>query len=238
MEHQTISGETQNCISESQILDFPSILGNGTLSLSEISEKLLYMKKTQEIERKYKDKIKTTKDGKQYYIYIARKQYTSTTYKGLVAVLYDLEYSRANSSLASLYHEWMLWRRDCCPVCDKTLKEDTHNWNAYLKDNSISKKPLAELTPKDFISVFCLWTKDRKLTRKRFNNIKSIINNIYYYAIEDGIGTYNPVKDISSKQFTFKPVNQSDDVFSLVERKLLLEHLAPKAACKCRPRKR
>ncbi len=225
MEHQTISGETRNCISESQTLDLPSILGNGTLSLSEISEKLLYMKKTQEIERKYKDKIKTRKDGRQYYIYIARKQYTSTTYKGLITVLYDLEYGRANSSLADLYHEWMLWRRDCCPVCDKTLKEDTHNWNAYLKDNPISKKPLAELIPKDFISVFRLWTKDRQLTRKRFNNIKSIINGIYYYAIEDGIVTHNPVKDISSKQFTFKPVNHSDDVFTLVERKLLLEHL-------------
>ena len=90
MEHQTISSERRNLIGESQTLDLPSILGNDTLSLSEISEKLLYIKKTQEIERKYKDEIKTRKDGRQYYIYIARKQYTSTTYKGLLAVLYNL----------------------------------------------------------------------------------------------------------------------------------------------------
>ena len=218
--------EQQNNFSEDNNFNLPSFLSDDTLSLSEISEKVLYMKKKQEIERKYKEKIKTRKDGRQYYIYINRKQYTSTSYEGLLSVLYELEYGRTTSSLADLYPEWMIWRRDCSPVCDKTLKENSHCWNSYLKDNSISQIPLVDLTPKDFIRVFRQWTKDRQLTRKKFNNIKSLINGIYYYAIEEGIVTHNPVKDISSRNFTFKAVNHSDDVFTLDERKKLLAHLS------------
>ena len=217
--------EQQNNFSEDNNFNLPSLLSDDTLSLSEISEKVLYMKKKQEIERKYKERIKTRKDGRQYYIYISRKQYTSTSYERLLSVLYELEYGRATSSLADLYPEWMIWRRDCSPVCDKTLKENSHCWNSYLKDNSISQIPLVDLTPKDFIRVFRQWTKDRQLTRKKFNNIKSLINGIYYYAIEEGIVTHNPVKDISSRNFTFKAVNHSDDVFTLDERKKLLAHL-------------
>ncbi len=211
---------------ENNTFCLPSFLTDDTLSLSEALEKVLYMKKRQELERKYHDKIKSRKDGRQFYIYIDRKQYTATTYNGLLDLLYEREYGRERSSLADLYPEWMLWRRDNSPVCDKTLKEDTHNWNAFLKDDPISEIPLADLTPKDFIRLFRSWTKDRTLTRKRFNNIKSLINGIYYYAIEDGIVTHNPIKDINSRQFSFKPVNNDDDVFTCKERKALLEYLA------------
>lgn len=203
----------------------PSFLSDDTLSLSEISEKLLYMKKKQDIQRKYQDKIKTRKDGKQFYIYINRKQYTSITYDGLLDILYELEYGRENSTLADLYPEWMLWRRDNTSVCDKTLKEDTHIWNSFLQENPIINIPLNQLTPKDFIRVFRQWTNGRTITRKRFNNIKSLINGIYYYAIEDGIVLHNPIKDINSRQFTYKPVNNDDDVFTLEERKTLLKYL-------------
>ena len=37
--------------------------------------------------------------------------------------------------------------------------------------------------------------------------------------------THNPIKDISIRNFTFKAVNHSDDVFTLDERKKLLAHL-------------
>lgn len=210
--------ETLFCLSSS---DF-----NDTLTLSEISEKILYMNKKQEIERKYKDKIKERKDGRQFYIYIDRKQYTAITYQGLLDILFELEYGRERSSMSELFSEWMIWRRDCSPVTDKTLKEDVNNWKRYLQDNPISKIPLVELTPKDFIKVFRSWTKDRQMTRKKFNNVKSLINGIFYYAIEDGIVAHNPVKDVNSKQFTFKPVNNDDDVFTRQDRQKILAHLS------------
>ena len=205
--------------------DLPSIFYDDTLSPSEVSEKVLHMKRKQEIIRKYQNLIKSRKDGRQFYIYINRKQYTAISYDKLIDTLYELEYGRERSSLSDLFHEWMIWRRDYSPVCDKTLREDVNNWNSYLKNSPISQIPLAELTPREFIKEFRLWTKDRALTRKRFNNIKSLINSMYYYAIEEGIVSHNPIKDINYRQFTFKPVNNDDDVFTLEDRKKLLAYL-------------
>ena len=209
-----------------EIIEYlPSSFLNDTLSVSEISEYILYMKRKQEITRKYQDKIKTRKDGRQFYIYINRKQYTAVTYDGLIDLLYEMEYGRERASLNDLFKEWMIWRRDCSSVCDKTLKEDLNLWKRYLQDTPISFIPLADLTPKDFVKLFRTWTKGRELTRKRFNNIKSLINGIYYYAIEENIVSHNPIKDINSRQFTFKPVNNDDDVFTLEDRKKLLDYL-------------
>ena len=218
--------QKQNIDGQILINDLLSSIGDDTLTPSEISEKVLYMMKKQEIEKKYRDLIKQRKDGRQYYIYISRKQYNATTYDGLIKILFDLENSKAKSSLTDIFPEWMLWRRDYTSVSSKTLKEDTFNWNKYLKDKKVATTPLLDLTPKDFVQEFRLWTKDRQMTRKQFNNVRSLINNLYAYAIENEIVTYNPIKEISSRQFTFKPVNNSDDVFTIEEREILLKHLA------------
>lgn len=194
------------------------------LTLSEVSEKVLYMKKKQEIERNYKNFIKTRSDGRAY-VYIKRKQIVAPNYRALINKLYDMEYGRLNSSLYSLFNEWIIWKRDFTSVCDKTLKEDVNNWKRYLQNEPLSQVPLKDILPKDFIQLFRKWTKDRKMTRKKFNNVKSLINGIYYYAIEDGIVEHNPIKDINSKQFYFKPVNNNDDVFTVDERKKLLSYL-------------
>lgn len=148
-------------------------------------------------------------------IYINRKQYNATTYDGLIKILFNLENSKSKSSLTDIFPEWMLWRRDYTSVSSKTLKEDTFNWNKYLKEKKVATTPLIDLTPKDFVQEFRLWTKNRQMTRKQFNNVRSLINNLYAYAIKNEIVTYNPIKEISSRQFTFKPVNNSDDVFTI-----------------------
>jgi integrase len=206
--------------------DLSKLVNDDTLSVSEISERLWCMRKTQIIERKYKNKIKERKDGRQFYIYMNGQQYTSSTYKGLINLLYEKDYGRERASLADLYPEWIIWRRDFSPVCDKTLKENVHNWNHYLENEPITQKPLVEVTAKDLVQLFRKWTKNRDMTRKQFNNVKSLLNGIYYYAVEEGIVPHNLAKDINCKQFPFKPVNNSDDVFTKEERTKLLDYLS------------
>ena len=67
----------------------------------------------------------------------------------------------------------------------------------------------------------------RELNAKMFNNIKSIINGIFSYAISElEIVSFNPIKGMDMRQFPMKPTsNSDDDVFSVDERKLLLSHL-------------
>ena len=54
--------EKQNIDGQFLINDLLSSMGDGTLTPSEISEKVLYMMKKQEIEKKYHDLIKQRKD--------------------------------------------------------------------------------------------------------------------------------------------------------------------------------
>lgn len=202
------------------------LLKDDTLLLSEISEKVLLMTKKQEIKRKYNDKIKTRTDDGRPYVYVNRKQVIAPSYDELIDKLYDMEYGKINFSFAELYPEWMIWRRDCTSTSGKTQKEDANNWNRYLQDEPIINIPIKNLKSKDFVKLFRKWTKDRQMTRKQFNNVKSVVNGLYYYAIEEGIVDFNPVKSVNCKQFTFKPVNNDDDVFTVNDRRALLTYLA------------
>ena len=219
-----VSPESRN----HNITDLPFSIYDDTLTLSETLEQLEIMIKKKDLKAKYKDSIKQRKDGRQFYIYIGRKQYTATTYDGLIDVLYELEYGHINFSLADLLPEYMLWRRDYTPASDKTLKEDMTNWRRFLQNEPLAQKPLKDILPKELIRLFRKWTKDRQVTRKQFNNVKSLLNGIYYYAIENEIVEHNPMKDINIKQFPFKPVNNDDDVFNVAERKKLLAYLVDK----------
>ena len=63
------------------------------------------------------------------------------------------------------------------------------------------------------------------ITVKRFNDAKSVLNGIYYYAIEEEIVKHNPIREINYRQFNFKPVNIKNDVYTLEERTQILGHL-------------
>lgn len=204
----------------------PSFLYDDTLSVSEVSEIVIKMKRTKDIEKQYGNRIKQRKDGKQFYIYIERKQFTSTTYNGLLNVLYEEFYGILASSLQDLFSDWMVWKRDNSNVTGKTLKEIKFLWDKHLKNEPITLIPIKELKSKDFVVLFRKWTCNRTMTRKYFNNIKSILNGIYAYAVEMEIVNHNPIKEINMRQFAYKPVNNEHEVFSLEERSVLLESLS------------
>ena len=208
-----------------KIIDLADILNNDMINESEVSQYVIHMKRRNIIEKKYKDQIKWRDDGRPY-VYKERKQIIAADYDRLIDKLVEIEYGYENASLERLFPEWVIWRRDYSSVSVKTIREDILNWNSHLKDTDISKIPLKNLVPRDFTQLFRSWTKDREMTRKKFNNIKSVINGIYYYAIEMGIVAHNPVKDINCNQFSFQAVNNDDDVYTMDDRKKLLEYLS------------
>ncbi len=197
-----------------------------TLSSSDITDLYNLMTK----EKKLKEivdltKIKAREDDGRNYIYINRKQVIGKDYKDLINRLYDHFFGASSSTLESLFPDWMIWRRDHTKTSNKTLQEDKFLWNAMFADTDIVKIPIISLKPKDFIKFFREITKDRQITRKRFNNGKSILNSIYYYAIEQEIVESNPLQDINYRTFSYKPVNDKVDIFTLDERTRLLEYL-------------
>ena len=80
----------------------PSSFFDDTLSPSEIAEKIEKMRQNKFLVEKYRDKIKTRKDGRQIYVLINRKQISATTIEALYDKLWEIEFGRRNSTLASL----------------------------------------------------------------------------------------------------------------------------------------
>jgi integrase len=212
-------------ISENNILN--NLLDSDIINSSEVLNVIDHMKKQNELKKKYQDKIKRRADGKQYYVYIKRKQYSAKTEEQLYEVLFNLEYGKEQWSMSDIFPMWLRWKRDYTPVSGRTLKNISGEWKNFIEPHEIADIPMKELNAKDFVRLFRGWTCKRDMTLKKFNNLKSLINGIYSYAINEAeIVSVNPIREIDRKQFSFKVVNNDDDVFSIEDREKLLDHLA------------
>lgn len=104
-------------------------------------------------------------------------------------------------------------------------------WYFLLKDQDITLIPLIDLTTKDLITYFRSITKGRQITRKRFSDLKSIINGILYLAVENDIIERNCLRDINYKQFSYKaenaritPYTEEDRLKLLITWKMISTH--------------
>ena len=216
--------ETVNIIIEHTLQDGAD---NDIMDLSEVSGIVVKTMRKKEIETRYANKIKTRKDGKQFYVYINRKQITAVTKEGLYEKLYEMEYGRFRATLEELFPQWLIWRRDYTNISSKSLREYVILWKTFLeKEKDFISTPITDIKTKTLLNLFRKWTKDGTLPKKRFANIKSLLNGIYQYSLEElEIIEMNPIRNINTKRLPFKPVNNSNDVFTVEERKKLLDHL-------------
>ena len=206
---------------------FQEIVNCGMLSSSEFPEQLFMIKK-KKVDSVHTGKIYERKDGR----FITRvsengeeKQVSGKSEADLYTKLYDFYFGESNSTLETLYPQWLKWREEQASVSPKTIKENSYLWNAYLKDTPISKVPIRLVKPKDFIKFFREVTKGGEVTRKRFNDMKSVLNGIIYYAIELEIIEHNYLRDINYKQFRYKAENNNILPFTEEERLKIIAHL-------------
>lgn len=212
---------------KNQIQSLQELISGGIIDSSEGNSKI-YMLKEQAVLQVHKYAIaqrtngrlitKVKSDGKLL-------QRSADTYEDLISKLYEFYFGFQNSTLESLYPQWMEYRKNETSVKAKTIKENGYIWNAHLKGEKITQKPLRTLTPKDYIIFFRSLTKGRTMTRKRFNDMKSIMNGILYYAIEKEIITHNPLLDINYQQFSYKAEDNEVIPYTEQERQMILNHL-------------
>ena len=153
------------------------------------------------------------------------KQKSSCTYEGLIDKLYDFYFGNNKETLSSLFTQWVEYRKNETCTSDKTIRENIFLWNALLRDTEFTQKPIANLKPITCISFFRKITKERTLTRKRFNDMKSILNGIFYYAIEKEILEHNPLLEINYRQFPYKAESNNVIPYSEEERIKIINYL-------------
>lgn len=174
-------------------------------------------------------KLKVRPDDGRIYLIVNRKSITSTSYPGLIDKLYEHFYGIQSCSLEDFFEVWVKWRTEETSTSQKTIKEDRFLWNSLLKAQEITKIPMKDLKVQDYIDYFRQITKNRKLTRKRFNNLKSILNSMLYLAVEKGIISHNCLNDINYKQFTFKAENNDVRPYTEEERRRIIDLLSSRA---------
>lgn len=140
----------------------------------------------------------------------------------------DKENDRSQITLENLFKEWMIYRRDYTPVKPKTLQEGMYEWKHFFADTDLSKMRVKDITPLILTRFFRKVTKNRTEQRKRVSNARSLLNGMFYYAIEEEIVVHNPVSDVNFKSFVYKPVeDQSENVFTQEDIRKLLIYLKP-----------
>lgn len=139
-----------------------NLIDGGTLNPSEI-ETFIYMSKKSEVKKIHTQKIGTRSDGRFYtYLYIKgeRKQKNFDSEKQLYQFLYDHYFGHKKISLEGIYPEFMVYRRNKGKVSPKTLEENKNFWNRFLKDHPLTRRPISEITVRDYIDFFEALTKD------------------------------------------------------------------------------
>lgn len=199
---------------------------DGIITSSACAEIMKFTEKEERVKSKCDlSKIKVRPDDGRPYIIIQRKTISSTSYTGLIDKLYDLYFGINTVTLQDFFEVWMQWRKDESSVSAKTVKENRFLWNRLLRDSELSKRVLRELTVQDYISFFRVLTKTRSLTRKCFNDLKSILNGMMYLAVERGILEHNCLRDINYKQFAYKAENTEITPYTEAERTAIIYHL-------------
>lgn len=199
---------------------------NGIINPSACAEIMKFTEKEIKVKSRCDlSKIKVRPDDGRAYIIIQRKSISSTSYSGLIDKLYELYFGISTITLQDFFEVWMQWRKEESSVSDKTRKENRYLWNRLVKDSTLSKRVLRELTVQDYIAYFRSVTKERKLTRKCFNDLKSILNGMMYLAVERGIIEHNCLRDINYKQFAYKAENTEITPYTEEERMAIIYHL-------------
>ena len=209
-----------------------SLADDGILKESEAKEKI-FMTKEQAVLKIHNRAISKAADGRSITKVLTNpkdkasiKSISGRDYPDLIKKLYNFYFGEQNASLANLFPEWKIWRRDHTKATNKTIKENIYLWQAYFEKSDIVQVPLRSITVKQFIDFFQSMTQNGTITRKRFNDAKSVLNSLYDYAIHQEIVSHNPLSEINYRGFTYRVNKSNVTPYTKEERIAIINYLA------------
>jgi len=143
-----------------------------------------------------------------------RKQISAPTYNELIDKLYDY-YNDYNMdyTISDLYVLWMKKREKQSNdgIIDiKTVKRDEQHWRKYYVGNKLVTIPIRKITTKmlnDFLNDSIVAFK---LSRKEFNNMKTILNAVFQLAIDKELISINPLINVHT-DVKFRSIQKKKD---------------------------
>lgn len=116
-------------------------------------------------------------------------------------------------TMQQAFEEWMKYRFSI-KTEEKTMLENQHEWDKFIKPNKFSKKLIIEVTAQDLNRLYDEITAGYAISAKRFVNVKSVINKVFEYYVGNGVISINPVISANStscyaKKFKTAPPAES-----------------------------
>lgn len=128
-----------------------------------------------------------------------------------------VEYFKEDAqNLASLFDDYLAIRK--MEVAGTTWQKDKLYFNKYIKNSKLGKIPLKQITIKDGYA-FMQHCKEiyPAMKRKYWNNVSCMLNNMFQFAINEGLLERNPFQYLKPKKDFFEKktfTRDSDTVFS------------------------
>lgn len=199
---------------------------NAKLSTTEMVQYIEMTKKQKE--RLVSDIYFKNKKRKEFYICSDGRiksyapQFIATNKEELVDKLYKYYF---DNILEEIYRKWVQHRYKTKIVSGKTIEEDISIWNRFIANSEIATMQVVDIKPKHLMKLFQSWTGNGLITRKAFNNRKSVLNGIFRYAVLDEIIAYNPITSLPCNDLKYKVPVVKKKAYTKEERSLLLAYL-------------
>lgn len=149
-------------------------------------------------------------------------QFIAKSEDELIEKLYEFYFS---NTLQNVYEEWLNYRNTTQTVSAKTIEEDMGLWRRFLAKTDLADMQIAKIKPKHIMKLFQSWTGNGLITRKDFNNRKSLLNGIFKYAVLNEFIPYNPISSIPCNDLKFKMPAAKKKAYTIEERNALLAYL-------------
>lgn len=153
---------------------------------------------------------------------------TAKTRDELVAWLYGHYYGGGSEpTIESLFFEWMEEKKAF--RTSETISKNFHEWEKYVGGQEFVRKPIADVKASELLTYYRSLVADGTMQKRCFNNIKSLINETYDYAITKNIVNANLSRNTRTKNLNFSTEKRrKNDYFDREERERLLSYLHTK----------
>ncbi len=125
-------------------------------------------------------------------------------------------------SVGKKYIEYMKFMAANEEISWGTYSHKLAKWNKYIKDSDFSKAIIEKVSYPDIKNYYRSITKDRALKRENLRGVKTVVNGIFNYALNDlGLNVVDPTR-VDTNDLKCK-VRKKESVYLPEERDLIID---------------
>lgn len=193
--------------------------------IRDLKYKLLSHEYKLELERAGFDlnKIYKTKDGR--WKVSSPVQICRSNKDDCLKILYEHFYGKFEKTLNDIYKLWIKSFENLARQGHRssiTLDGYTGYYRKYISTSSLENMPISKIKPITLYNFYAECAARGKMTRKALNNLKSLVNHIFDYAVLNEYSQTNPAKFVNTKDLVLADQDNSKKVYSKEDRVKLM----------------